>query len=76
MVTMTQKFTDLSEPQRRHVLAWANSHDWGAGKARWIINDGIWSLRVACACFAADNTPDVEIFFANTMRELRDWAGY
>lgn len=70
-------FDSYSDPQKRWALAWANSHDWGAGKASWAIDEfNRLTIRASCVSFDAHDKEGVEIFFARNMKELRDWAGY
>lgn len=72
-VHLDQPFAELTAPQRRAVLAWARSHDWGGYPARWT---GAGALRVSCVSFTADGGSFTESFDAGTLRQLRDWAGY
>ena len=70
---LDQPFAELTAPQRRAVLAWARSHDWGGHPAQW---EGTGALRVSCLSFTPEGRNFVEYLDARTFRQLRDWAGY
>lgn len=66
------KFHDMTEMQRAGWLAWADSHDWGAGAARYTenIETGKISMHVECGDWV------VETYLAGSVDALRGWAGY
>lgn len=72
------KFDAMTESQRASWLRWANSHDWGAGEARFTHNleNCELQMHVECAACDADGEVFIETALVATPRELRNWAGY
>lgn len=72
------RFAEMPQPSRDGWMLWAESHDWGAGPARWTNNQqtGELALHVESLCFDPEGGRSVETFLAHTPRELKDWAGY
>lgn len=75
---MTQTFDTMPIGERNRWLAWANSHDWGAGEPRFTENLQTGKIGLHVECAAKDECGDwgVESFLAMSPRELRNWAGY
>lgn len=69
---LNQKFSTMTDPQRRAALAWARSHDWG-GQPAWF--DHEMDLIVSGAIHDG-SAWTVEVVVMRTLKELRDWAGY
>ncbi|HEX5213279.1 MAG TPA: hypothetical protein VFW22_16260 [Pseudolabrys sp.] len=67
------KFQDMPEGQRARWLAWANSHHWGGGPARFVTVGGCLSMRVEMGFFGSD---EIEVHHSHTPADLRSWAGY
>lgn len=67
------KFADMNDARRAPWLAWANSHDWGAGQARF---NAAGQLEAQCAAFDAAGEYFVETYAADCPADLRAWAGY
>lgn len=66
------KFISMSNNQRRAVLAWARSHDWGGFPAVWHNKS-----ELAVSGTSHDGKEwTIEHYHARTLRELRNWAGY
>lgn len=76
---MTTTFTEMNSRQRSDWLHWANSHDWGAGEARFITDPADQCrtvMRVQTVAFHRDGTREVETHLSPDPADLRAWAGY
>jgi hypothetical protein len=72
------KFHDMPQAMRNRWLAWANSHNWGAGESRFTENleTGRIELHVETAFNDECGDWGVESSLVKSPRELRNWAGY
>lgn len=72
------KFDAMPLGLRNRWLAWANSHDWGAGEARFTENleSGHVEMHVETAFRDECGDWGVESSLVKSPRALRDWAGY
>lgn len=71
------KFEAMNETQRAGWLRWADSHDWGGGRAEYVQHpEKGFCMKVQCAAFDVLRNRTVETAFCKSPRELREWAGY
>lgn len=78
-IPLDLSFDAMSEPQRAAIVAWADSHDWGARRAHWsrAANPAAADLCLAVYCLTINGKKrGTEILLASNLRQIRDWAGY
>ncbi len=62
-----------TQTMQDRLLAWADSHDWGAAPAARVGTDAV---EVSTQVRLATGEWIVERFIASSFGELRNWAGY